>query len=85
MKKLAALLLISSVIFTANGQTVHHKQKSKRKTVRTEAKVYICNSSSAYAYHSGYCRGLNRCTHSVSRVSISEARNMGYVPCKICY
>lgn len=49
------------------------------------SKVLICNSSTAYAYHSHYCSGLNKCTHSVSKVKISEAVNLDRTPCKVCY
>lgn len=52
---------------------------------RNTKKVIICNSSSAYAYHSYECRGLARCRSSVSWVTVSEAESMGRVPCKICY
>ena len=47
--------------------------------------VLICNSGTAYAYHSGYCSGLNKCTHSISTVKSSEAKDLGRTPCKICY
>jgi len=49
------------------------------------AKVLICNSSTAYAYHSHYCSGLNRCTHSVSKVKVSEAVKLGRSACEVCY
>jgi hypothetical protein len=49
------------------------------------AKVLICNSSTAYAYHSHYCSGLNRCTHSVSKVKVSEAVKLERTACKVCY
>lgn len=58
----------------------HHKKHKK-----VEAYVLICNSKSAYAYHSYQCRGLSRCRSSISKVKESEARSMGYSPCKICY
>lgn len=47
--------------------------------------VLICRSSNAYAYHSYECKGLARCTHKIIKVTIEEARKMGYKPCKICY
>jgi uncharacterized protein YgiM (DUF1202 family) len=58
---------------------------STPKTKKVESYVLICNSSSAYAYHSYYCRGLNRCKSGVSKVTESEAQSRGYRPCKICY
>lgn len=47
--------------------------------------VYICQSRSAYAYHSHICRGLARCTHGITKVTKAYAIKMGYKPCKICY
>lgn len=52
---------------------------------KEEATVLICNSSSAYAYHSYECSGINRCKSTISKVSISEATRKEYRPCKICY
>lgn len=52
---------------------------------KVEQQVYICNSKSSYAYHSHFCRGLNRCKAGTSKVSKSQAKNSGYKACKICY
>ncbi|WEK35625.1 MAG: hypothetical protein P0Y53_24330 [Candidatus Pseudobacter hemicellulosilyticus] len=50
------------------------------------ATVYICKSPSAVAYHSdGDCRGLNRCTHTIVRVSKESAVEYGYRACGYCY
>lgn len=84
------LLLILVVWLTiwlpVDAQTVRgrYPHKAKRPAARV-AYVAICESRSAYAYHSGMCRGLARCTHGVSQVSVAQARSAGYVPCKICY
>jgi hypothetical protein len=52
---------------------------------RVEAEVYICDSKTAYAYHSSKdCRGLNRCTHEIKKIKLSEAKNLKRSPCKIC-
>lgn len=84
MKKLIPLLLLFVLTSSVNAiskdsyNTIHQAPK------RVEY-VYICNSSKAYAYHSTEsCRGLERCTHGVSRVTLQEAINEGRVPCKIC-
>lgn len=49
--------------------------------------VYICASSGAYAYHSDKdCRGLGRCTHTIKKITESEAINTyKRKKCKICY
>ena len=64
------------------------KPTTHRRDVATApvAQVYICNSSSAYAYHSyESCSGLNRCTHGVSGVSVTEAEGEGRTPCRKCH
>lgn len=50
-------------------------------------KVYICNSSTAVAYHDDRsCRGLNKCTHGILEVTKKEAIDKyGRRACKICY
>lgn len=50
-------------------------------------KVFICNSSSAVAYHdTKLCNGLNRCTHEILEVTKKEAIDKyGRRACKICY
>lgn len=47
--------------------------------------VLICNSKSSYAYHSYQCRGLQRCTHDIIKITRQEAINRGRNACKICY
>jgi hypothetical protein len=47
--------------------------------------VFICMSSNAYAYHDHYCQGLNRCTHDVYKITVSEAVGKGYKACGYCY
>lgn len=47
--------------------------------------VLVCESSTAYAYHKGYCSGLSRCKATVARISKSQAEDLGRRPCKICY
>jgi len=69
---------------TVRGRIGHHPRSAKRPAPRA-VYVDICQSRRAYAYHSGMCRGLSRCTHGVGKVTVAQARNSGYVPCKICY
>ena len=82
-----ALLLFSTSTTdaqTVRGHTGHRRYNTKRPEPRA-VYVAICESRSAYAYHAGMCRGLARCTHGVSKVTVAQARNAGYVPCTICY
>lgn len=42
--------------------------------------VYICVSKTASKYHySENCKGLKRCTHTISKVSLSDAKSRGMV------
>ena len=88
MKRLALFSLfcwLSAATVFGQGAAVRthrHQQTSKHPVVVT---VLVCGSRNAYAYHNYECHGLNRYRSGVSRVSVSEARSMGYVPCKICY
>ena len=52
---------------------------------QSDNKVLICISSTAKAYHSHRCMGLNKCTHSVGEVTIKEAKDLGRTPCGFCY
>ena len=46
--------------------------------------VYICNGPNSKVYHrSSTCKGLNRCSTQVSKVSISIAASKGRRACKI--
>ncbi len=71
MKKL--LLTIFLVLAVSVGNTA------------SDTKVLICKSKTAHKYHSHYCRGLKRCTHSVVKVTIKEAVELGYSACGYCY
>jgi hypothetical protein len=49
-----------------------------------ENAVYICNGPNSKVYHrSSTCKGLNRCSTQVSKVSISIAASKGRRACKI--
>lgn len=87
IRRLLLILVIWLTIWLpvdAQAVTGRYSHKAKRSDARVTY-VAICESLSAYAYHSGMCRGLARCTHGVIQVSVAQARNAGYVPCKICY
>jgi hypothetical protein len=48
----------------------------------SESDVYICVSKTASKYHlSESCKGLSRCTHTISKVSLSDANKRGYTLC----
>jgi hypothetical protein len=54
-------------------------------TASAQANVLICLSPTAHAYHSGYCKGLNACTHKVESITINDAKGRGKDPCGYCY
>lgn len=68
-----------------NDTTAVAKKVQEKKPAQKEETVIICNSPNAYAYHKYFCRGLNRCKHSTSEVTKSEAIRRGYRACKNCY
>ena len=86
MKQFLSFLLLLTL--TLSGTTSYSQAKKKKAPVakKVETVVYICGGSSAYAYHtSSSCRGLNRCTHGVSKVTQTEAvKTHGRKACKIC-
>lgn len=44
--------------------------------------VYICISKDAKKYHfDKYCRGLQKCTHTIEKVTKSDATYKGYTIC----
>lgn len=46
--------------------------------------VYICISPDSHRYHfDSTCFGFNRCTHERKKVTIKEAKEMGYSECRI--
>ncbi|PKH69146.1 hypothetical protein CXF59_01130 [Flavobacterium sp. ALD4] len=48
----------------------------------TASDIYICVSNTASKYHySQNCRGLIRCTHTISKVSLTNAKSRGYSLC----
>lgn len=51
-----------------------------------EEYVYICTGPSSKRYHkTDRCRGLNRCSGEVIRISKAKAIDQDKTPCRICY
>lgn len=47
--------------------------------------VYVCESHTAYAYHlDRYCKGLQKCTHTVILETESQAIHDNRKACNIC-
>lgn len=85
MKYLIAFAAFVITLYSTPALAQQKGRQQKKQTNKT-AYVMICNSSSAYAYYaSANCKGIKRCRHGISKVSVSDAVNNGYRACKICY
>lgn len=72
------LLLLPFVFFISFIQPGTAKETYNLKSADVTY-VYICDSQTAYAYHSTkVCRGLNRCTHQIIKVIKNHAINKYY-------
>ncbi|MBR5147764.1 MAG: hypothetical protein IKV15_01015 [Bacteroidaceae bacterium] len=48
--------------------------------------VYICTGSMSRRYHKKEtCKGLDRCSGEILKVSVEEARSYKRTPCRFCY
>jgi len=77
-------LIAKKLYLNQNGQS-HNLSYWLSQKESNSGNYLICNSKNAYTYHKGYCRGLNRCTHGVSRISEAKARALGRRRCKFCW
>jgi hypothetical protein len=76
-------IIVCSLTFAQASKTP--KENDVKKESKTEQKVIICNSKGAYAYHKGYCKGLNKFKSSTSAVTIEQAKKQGKrKPCGFC-
>lgn len=73
------IIILSIFISTSYGASTSHVNRI------SVDMVLICQSKGAVAYHSHECGGLKRCSHTISKVSKSEAIRMGLRACKKCY
>ena len=85
MKKI--IILLSFLFLTGNiyADFIHLEKINKAR--QKDAVVYVCDSPSAYAYHSNSnCSGLSRCSHGIIKMSEKDAVNKyNRRPCKKCY
>jgi hypothetical protein len=72
---------------SAGTAAAAQSQHTSLTAARVDPTVYICDSNTAKAYHASEdCRGLNRCTHEVVKVTKKEAEEQyGRVKCQVCY
>jgi len=51
-----------------------------------ESYVYICTGPQSKKYHkTEKCRGLNKCSGTIKKITLEEAKKINRTPCKICY
>jgi len=56
------------------------------KKLTAEGYVYLCNGPSSKVYHRfESCKGLNRCSTQIVKVSLSAAQSKGRRACRIEY
>jgi hypothetical protein len=90
MKNLKRFLVLSAILigFIAYASTTPNVTQSllAKEITKTDS-CYICVSKGAVAYHSDpNCRGLAKCTHTISKISVDDAvNNYNRRACKICY
>ncbi len=86
MGKIIFIVLLTCLSFTGQAISQSQPTQPKKKEQKKEAQVYVCDSRSAYVYHlSRSGRGLNRCTHGVIKIGVTEAKNnYGRRAFKIC-
>jgi hypothetical protein len=56
------------------------------KRITTEDNVFLCNGPKSKVYHrSESCKGLNKCSTQIAKVSLSIAQSKGRRACRIEY
>ena len=65
------------------NENTNIKNVSKQTKVNT---VFICTGPQSKRYHrTTYCRGLESCSDDIEEIDVSEAKDRGRTPCRICY
>ena len=80
MNRIAVILLSLCL-----ASSVHNKKPAVKSGTKSTVYVYVCTGDNAYAWHSSKtCRGLNRCSGDIIKITLSEAKERYERPCKIC-
>lgn len=86
MKKILIILATISLLAIGVGCTSRANKTRSIASVDAVEYVYICTGPYAATYHyCDDCKGLNKCSASVRKVTLEEAEEMGRRPCRICY
>lgn len=61
-------------------------EDTKQVPLNSTEYVYICTGPKSVRYHNKKdCRGLNRCSGKIEKISKADAVKKGRTACKICY
>ena len=86
---LALLLLIPTAAMVAQTPTHHYARRNHSRPGTTpilSPAVYMCDNGRTIVYHSNTgCPAMQRCTHQVRVLSVSEAKTSGHRECLKCY
>jgi hypothetical protein len=84
MKSIFLFALISSSLLIASFTNSEKTRISKE--ISKEEVVYLCNGPSSFKYHrTNTCRGLNNCTTTITKSTLTYALKNNRTACKICY
>ena len=72
-------ILVSTLIF------IYTQTSYQNSYADEENWVYICKNSTDYTYHNHNCWVLQKCKTKISHIPESEAIELGYKPCAVCY
>lgn len=83
MKKILVLLCFAlPICFTAQSQNPKKKSPVVNEKANT---VFVCDNGKTVVYHTSQsCSALRRCSHGVSQMKESAAKQSGLRPCKKC-
>lgn len=83
MKKKLILIGATVAMLALSSFTIYESVKSQD---NQGSMVYVCTGSKSKRYHkTNECKGLSKCSGSIKKVTIEEAKRMNRTPCKICY
>lgn len=75
-------ILLSLCLLTACANNTENTESCSSSD---SGKVYICTGQYSHAYHiDRYCKGLQRCSRSIEKISIEKAEELHRHPCRFC-
>ena len=81
MKTIGTIILTTALLFVPTGA----RMNAVHTDATQETYVYICTGPQSKRYHSkSNCRGLNSCSGSIEKVTLTKAQSMHRTPCKVC-